>query len=299
METSSAHITQHTPLAPAIQAWKIYLADQGRSPHTIQAFTRDLHLLAEYLPPDRTLGSISTKDLNRFLEWMQHERGVPCSPKTLARRITALKSFFRWLHQHGVILVDPAEKVLQKSVRSPLPVVLTPEEQQAVLNAADAHRRADPPDARPYTLVALLLETGIKKGETVAIHPNHVVEDAPEGAYLFVRYASPQHRFKERKIPVSDTWLTAYHEYLEQYPVADRVFPWTPRRLEYLLEEIGQEAGLDKHLSFAMCRWTCALNEYRAGVEPDRIRQKLGLSKVQWREVLAKLRQLAAQGETA
>lgn len=290
-------ISPDTPLLPAIEAWKRYLADQGRSEHTIQAFSRDLRLLADYLPPDRPLGSIATEDLNRFLDWMQHERGVPCSPKTLARRITALKSFFRWLHQYGVLLVNPAEKVVQKSVRSPLPTVLTPEEQQAALQAAQAHRQAASPDARPFVLLALLLETGIKKSETVNIHPNHIVEDDPNGPYLFVRYASPQHRFKERKIPLSETWLTAYHEYRAQYSLTERVFPWTPRRLEYLLEDIGREAGLEKHISFAMCRWTCALNDYRRGMEPDRIRQKLGLSKVQFREVLTKLRVLAAQAD--
>jgi integrase len=69
---------------------------------------------------------------------MEKERPVPCSPKTLARRITSTKSFFRWLHQYGVLLVDPAEKVLQRSVMSPLPTVLTEEEVQAVLQAADS-----------------------------------------------------------------------------------------------------------------------------------------------------------------
>jgi hypothetical protein len=32
--------------------------------------------------------------------------------------------------------------------------------------------------------------------------------------------------------------------------------------LEYLLEDIGKEAGLNKHLSFDMCRWTCALDNW-------------------------------------
>ena len=72
----------------------------------------------------------------------------------------------------------------------------------------------------------------------------------------------------------------------------DQVFPWSPRRLEYLLEDIGEEAGLDKHLSFDMCRWTCALQDYQNGVDPDKIRQKLGVSKIQWRELFIKLKQL-------
>ena len=117
----SAHITSQSLLIPTIQAWQIYLEDQGNSIHTVKAFTADVRLLADYLPPDRTLGRISTTDLNNFLDWMQNGRGVPCSPKTLARRITSIKAFFRWLHQNGVLLIDPAEKVLQKSVISPIP----------------------------------------------------------------------------------------------------------------------------------------------------------------------------------
>src|SRR5512136_2446330 len=110
----TAHITAHNLLIPTIKAWQIYLQDQGNSMHTVKAFTADLRLLASFMPPDRPLGNISTTDLNNFLAWMQTSRGVPCSPKTLARRITSLTAFFRWLHQAGVILVDPAEKVLQK-----------------------------------------------------------------------------------------------------------------------------------------------------------------------------------------
>ena len=162
-DSTVAHLTSQSLLPPAIKAWEMYLNDQGRSPNTVKAFLSDVRILTQFLPPDRTLGAITTKDLNRYFEWMEKERPVPCSPKTLARRITSTKSFFRWLHQYGVLLVDPAEKVLQRSVMSPLPTVLTEEEVQVVLQAADSHRHERKPDARPYTLVNLLLSTGIRR----------------------------------------------------------------------------------------------------------------------------------------
>ena len=280
-----SHINVRTPLVPAINSWRIYLTDQGKSPHTVKAFTADVLLLASYLPPDRPLGAITTNELNNFLEWMQKQRGVPCSPKTLARRITSIKAFFRWLVKYGVILVDPAEKVLQQSVISPLPQVLSPEEAQSVLDMATKYRQASQPDARYYALLALLLETGIKKNECLALSPNHLDLDAPNGPLIFVRYASPQHRYKERKIPVSQDWVNAYNEYKQQYQLGDQIFPWSQRRLEYLLEDLSEEAGLTKHLSFEMCRWTCALNDLTSGMETNKVRQKMGLSKIQWREV--------------
>ncbi len=295
--SATAHLTPQTGLVPALKAWEIYLYDQGRSPNTVKAFLSDVRLLAEFLPPDRTLGAITTNDLNGFLNWMEKERGVPCSPKTLARRVTALKSFFRWIHQGGVLLIDPAEKVVQHSVLSPLPEVLEEAEIEAVLLAADRYRRQQNPDARPYTLLSLLLATGIKKSECLGIHLNHVDLADPSGPILFIRYASPANRYKERKLVLSQEWIPAYEEYLMQYNPSDRLFPWSPRRLEYLLEDIGKVAGLGKHLSFDMCRWTSALQDFLNNVEPEKIRQKLGISKIQWREIHLKLRQLAGKVE--
>lgn len=294
-QQAAAHLTSQTPLLPAIHAWELYLRDQGRSIYTIKAFKGDLELLASYLPLDRSLNGISTNDLNHFLQWLQKGRGVPCSPKSLARRITSIKAFFRWLQRGGVLINDPASKVIQQSVMSPLPVALTQEEVLKIVEVANAARQARKPDARPYVLLALLLETGIKKGECLTITRNHIDVDAPDGPVLFVRYASPSSRYKERKIPLSHDWVAAYHEYLDQYNPAEQIFPWSPRRLEYLLEDIGEAAGLDKHLSFDMCRWTCALDDWNSGVEKDKIRQKLGISKIQWREVSLKLRQLAGE----
>ncbi len=293
MTANSAHINAQTPFLPAIQAWERYLSDQGRSPNTVKAFMSDIRILTEFLPPDRTLGAITTEDLNRYFDWMEKERGVPCSPKTLARRITSTKSFFRWLHQYGVLLIDPGEKVPNRSVLSPLPTVLTEEEMYAALDAANKHRMDKKPDARPFALLSLLLTTAVKKSECLGIHLNHIELDDPEGPYVFIRYASPANRYKERKIPLTDEWIEAYHEYVAQYEPVDQLFPWSPRRLEYLLEDIGEEAGFEKHLSFDMCRWTSVLMDFKNGMEHDRIRQKLGISKIQWREIRMKLRKLS------
>ena len=291
--SASAHITPQSQLIPTIYAWKIFLDDQGRSPHTIKAFTADLNLLASYLPPDRTLASITTTDLNNFLDWMRTGRGVPCSPKTFARRITSIKAFFRWLHTNGVLIIDPAEKVMQKSVISPLPTVLTPEETEGVIKVAEQYLQGSKPDTRYFSLVDLLLSTGIKKSECLGLSLNHIDLEAPDGPILFVRYANPQYRYKERKIALPESWVSVFPQYKAQYALTDQLFPWSPRRLEYLLEDLSNEAGLEKHLSFEMCRWTCALDDWRAGMDQDKIRQKLGISKIQWREVSMKLRQLA------
>lgn len=292
---STAHITPQTTLSPALKAWEIYLKDQGSSPHTVTAFLGDLKLLSSYLPPDKSIGDISLTDLNNFLHWMEHERNVPCSPKTLARRITSLKSFFRWLHEGGAIAANPAEKVVQKSVKSPLPDILTPQETDAILAKGHQLREGEDRDVRSITLFSLLLHTGIKKGECISLSPNHVHLEAPQGPMIFVRYASPQNRYKERKIEVPQSWVAVYQEYRAKHEPKDQLFPWSARMLEYILEDLGEAAGLEKRVSFSMCRWTCALNDWRSEMDHNLIRQKLGISEVQWREVSRKLQILSRQ----
>ncbi|HKY84543.1 MAG TPA: site-specific integrase [Anaerolineales bacterium] len=292
---SAPRVRPDSGLSAVIVAWGEALAAAGRSPHTVKAFTADLRLLAERLGGGMSVEAIGTHDLKNFLEWMATRRRVPCSPKTYARRVTSLKAFFRWLQEGGVIQADPAAPVAQHTVLSPLQETLSGEEFEAVLERARGLRRGESPDARPYTLAHLLLHTGIKKGECLAIHLNHIELRGPDGPLLYVRYPDVRKRYKERKLSLEPAWVAALEEYRRQYDPSSLLFPWSPRRLEYLLEELGDLAGLGKHLSFDMCRWTFALREWRAGVEPDRIRQRLGLSKIQWREVGAKLEALAAR----
>ena len=293
-DDNTIHITPHTNLTAAMQYWKIYLLDQGRSSYTVKAFLGDLKLLAKFLPPDTEIGNITTNDLNHFIDWLENGRGknIPCSPKSLARRVTTLKSFFRWLTKSGRITSDPASEINQKTVISPLPEVLTSQELVKVLNAARKMMVGDHPDSRPFVLLKILLDTGIKKSECLNIKLNHLLISESE-QYLFVRYPDQKDRNKERKIQLSKELVDAYPSYINQYLPKETLFPWSPRRLEYILEDISKAAEIEKHLSFSMCRWISALGDLNNGINGDLIRQKLGVSKIQWRELEMKLKQLA------
>jgi site-specific recombinase XerD len=296
--TPPVALTAEASLNAALSAWQEYMRREGLSEHTVRAFSSDLRILARYAGPGTAIGSFTTQGLNDFLRWDQTGRGVRISPKTYARRITAIKSFFRWLITAGVLSFDPAEPVIQHSVQSPLPEYLHPDEVERAEQAALLIRQGaagKKPDIRPFLLFHLLLQTGIKKGECLSLIPEHIDLSNPAEPFLFVRYASPRQRLKERKLRLTPDWVATYREYLAEYQPDNRVFPWSPRRLEYMLEDIGKVAGLDKRLSFDCLRWTCAVRDREAGMEADKIRQKLGLSKIQWREVGSKLERLTAE----
>jgi site-specific recombinase XerD len=291
--TYNLNINGQSTLSPALKAWEIFLKDQSKSPHTIKSFIGDLQLLETYIPMDKMISDITTSDLNDFLVWVKTGRGkdIPCSPKSYSRRVTSIKSFFRWLQKNARIPMDPAKSILQHTVISPLPEVLSHQEQVLVLESAQKMQKAEKADLRPYLLLKLLLESGIKKSECINIKMNHITSEVKE-PFIFIRYPNVKDRNKERKVNVSQEWINVLKAFLIQKPGDDSLFPWSPRRLEYMLEDIGKAANLTKHLSFSMCRWTSALNDLNAGVETDVIRQKMGVSKIQWRELKIKLEQL-------
>ena len=279
-------------LSASILAWRQHLEKERSPANTVKAFIGDLNLAAQFVGAFKAVGQVTTRDLDNWLEWQRTSK--KCSPKTYARRVTSLKSCFRWLAQTGVLATDPAAALIQQSVLSPLPEVLSESEIESALGAAQAMRQAEKPDPRPYVLFTLLLSTGLKKGECLALVPNHVDLSNPEEPVLWVRYPDPRHRYKERKLRLDRGWIPAYKAYVAQYEPRDKLFPWSPRRLEYLLEDLSKAAGLRKRISFDMCRWTCAVRDIRAGLDETQVRQKLGLSKIQWREISMKLDKMVA-----
>jgi len=289
-------ISPDASILAALGAFDSYMEEEGFSVNTRKAFLSDIRILGQYLGGGQAVGEIGTKNLNDFLNWLRHGRGVPCSNKTYARRITTLKTFFGWLHESGVIFFNPADKVIQVPVSSPLPEVPTRIDLDKALAVTSAIRMGSTeknPDARPHLLLTLLLETGIKKGETIALATNHVDRSDPAAPYIFIRYSNPGLRQKERKIPLSSEWLDTLDEYLEQYDPGNILFNCTARNLEYILSNVGEEVGLPQgRLSFENLRWASAIRDMEREVEANQIRYKLGISPVTWRVTQSKLERL-------
>lgn len=292
--SSVEDLNPHTELRYTISLFQDYLLNEGKSEHTVKAFTSDLQLLAEHDGENTAVGDFTTDTLNGFLDWLENGRGVPCSRKSYARRVTTLKVYFKWLHAANVIGHDPAKAVLQRSGPAPLAHILSPDDIQHALSEASSLRRRDKPDARPEVLFRLLLDTGIKKGETVALKREHIDRSAPEHPTLIIKH-KVRNVYKERKIAIDDDWLPLLDEYLAQYaPKNDLIFDCTARNLEYVLADLAERADLPK-VSFEMMRWTCAVRDYRSGMDPDALRGKLGLSEASWVETHSKIKRLVDQ----
>jgi len=279
----------------AIGAFERHMQDRGFTANTQQAFRLDLQLLSEYLGPIATINEIGTATLNAFLKWMETGRGVPCSPKTLERRITTLKVFFGWIAEEGFLPGDAAAPLIHRAVSAPLPDTLTADEIEALMQATQQLRQGtekSDPDARPQLLLVLILNTGIKKSECIAIHMNHLDLANPDQPAVWIRYKNIRRRHKERRIPLPVTWPTILDEYLDRYPTRQLLFPWTARNLEYVLTGVAEMADVPR-VTFEILRWTCAVQDYIGGMDHDALRRKLGLSKISWYEVENRLELLS------
>ncbi len=289
---SANDIDERTSLAATFQVFADFLRGDGKTEHTVKAFIGDLRLLAEFTGSALPAGNLRHSHLQDFLRWMEHERAVPCSRKTYARRVTTLKVYCKWLRSIDVLTDDPAQSIRQRSGPAPLSAVLSEEQVRACSAAARQPTQAGSHDTRPAFLFQLLLQTGIKKAECGRLRRSDIERGNQGGALLYVRHRT-RNVYKERRIELDADTARLLDSYCQQYKVEEKLFNCTTRNLEYILTDIGARAEAPFKLSFEVMRWTMAVRDYMAGVEEERIREKLGLSRQSWYETGEKVRRLA------
>ncbi len=281
----------------AIAAFDEYMVRKGFSENTIKAFRNDLKITQDFLGGATKLHQINSQHLYDFLDWLQHDRGKPCSAKSLARRITTIKVFFGWIYGIGVIGTDPAEPILQQPAKTPIPIVLSDTDvNQLILTAQDYLWDREKPDARPFLLVNLLLQTGMKKAECARLLISDLDATDANAPEVTIRYPEERHAHKNRTISLSANLVPALTDYLQQYKPENFLFECTPRNLEYVLDEVGRKAKIERtQVGFETLRWTSAVRDFRKGMPEERLRQKMGLSKISWRETREKILKLTGQ----
>ncbi|HLI09850.1 MAG TPA: tyrosine-type recombinase/integrase [Ktedonobacteraceae bacterium] len=281
-------LTDQSSLAACFIPYQQELKLRGKSTYTVTCFLSDLKMFSEYIGLDTPVGRISKENLTDWLMKLKFgTKGQAPAPKTMARRVTFLKNFFSWLAREGIIREDPSASLVLERPLPPLPELLFDDEVQRLLDAAAR-------DARSHCLVYLILNSGLKKEEVKGLKLSHIDLSHPQEPTITVHFAAStakQHR--ERKLTLPPEFVTILKKYQEKYHPTDELFACTDRNLNYILARTVQTAGITKRVTLQLLRDTFAVRQLKAGVPPEVLREKLGLSDEAWLESREKYRRLA------
>ena len=240
--------------SPAVDAFlDLLAAERGVAVNTLAAYGRDIADLAAFLAPRGIAAEAArTDDLRAYLEHLAGRAAV--SARTSARRLSALRQFFRFLVSEGRRRDDPTSSIEGPRLGRPLPKLLSEAEVDLMLAGAGELDGAE--GVRLTALLELLYATGLRVSELVGLPLSTIGRD---GRFLAVRGKGG----KERVVPLSEPARAALAAYLpvrghfsppgEGGPAARFLFPsrrarsghLSRQRLAQLLNDLAVLVGID------------------------------------------------------
>ncbi|HVI90871.1 MAG TPA: site-specific tyrosine recombinase XerD [Dongiaceae bacterium] len=224
-------------------------AERNAADNTRAAYKRDLQDVAAFLKKrDRDLSAATTEDLRDYLSLLA---GNDMRPTTAARRLSALRQFFKFIHGEGWRSDDPTAALDSPKLGRPLPKLLSEEEMTRLIATCAALDGAE--GLRLTALTELLYASGLRVSELVALPLAAVLRDQP---FLIVRGKGA----KERMVPLNAAAKTALSAYLDIrtgfLAKGTKTSPWlfpsrsaeghlTRQRFGQMLKEIALKAEID------------------------------------------------------
>ena len=173
--------TADLDLTGATEAFCARLSAEGRSPATIAAYRRDLALVArvaDELAPGIVCRTVTAGLLDQVFSAgavTESERG-PRSAASLHRMKAAVRAFFAWASEAGVVDDNPARSIRMHRLPRKLPVFLTTADKKRLLK--ELKGRTDFSALRDRAMIEVLLGTGIRLGELAALDMDDIDLDA-------------------------------------------------------------------------------------------------------------------------
>lgn len=190
-------------LQDLIRSFVDYLGvERGLAENTLESYGRDLEDFCAYLARERVRPEDATPAVivNYLLALQRQGRSVA----TVARRLAALKAFYQFLLREGRVERDPTATLESPKPRKKLPSVLTVEEVERLIHAADPRT---PAGTRDRAMLEVLYATGIRVSELVSLQLDDVDLEAATLRCL-------GKGGKERIVPMGAPAVQALHHYL-------------------------------------------------------------------------------------
>jgi site-specific recombinase XerD len=184
------------------------LRSKSRSEATVIAYAKDIEQLLNFFSREgkATIQDTTIEDLEKYKQYLQDNN---YTPKSISRKINSTRTFYRYLMDNSMISDNPSEKLAHPKFETKPPRVLTEMEYRALRDVSRI-------DIRLYSIVEVLLQTGIRIGELAALSLDDI-RKSKDGKidYLYIK-AAGSHPF--RKVPLNKSAKKAIDEYLEVRP---------------------------------------------------------------------------------
>lgn len=278
----SASQQDNSPLLPTIKLYVRYLRlERNLSPNTIEAYRNDLaHLEAFMMRNDLKLENVTLEQLHTFAASL-HEYGI--TPRSQARVLSGVRSFFRFLVLDGVVESDPTELLEWPSLPEHLPVVLTLEEIDRIEDSIDLSKAEG---ARNRAIIEVLFSCGLRVSELVNMKLSDLYL---EDRMLLVRGKGN----KERLVPVSNKAIADLKRWffdrnLMKIKPGEDDYVFLNRRGAHLTRTMilimvkrqAEEAGIKKTISPHTFRHSFATALLQGGADLRSIQAMLGHEKI-------------------
>lgn len=230
-------------------------AERQASKNTIDAYRRDLSDAALFFTKKKTSFEKATpKDVTAWLTYLSSTMQV--SARTSARKLSALRQFFKFLMDEGLRTDNPTGDTEGPRLGRYLPNVLSHEEVGVLLDAAREDASAE--GRRLYAFLQILYASGLRVSELISLKLSHLqhIKDKKNATYLFIRGKGG----KERIAPLHPEAIRAVDEYLTLRPQflskKGQDSPWlfpshgktghiTRQRIGQLLKELALNTHID------------------------------------------------------
>lgn len=247
-------------------------SEKGLSPHTLEAYGRDLLFYANY-SQEKKVEEISSEQIVEYFQTLKN-KGIASS--SLCRALVAIKVFFRFLKREKIITQNPTLFLESPKMWQLIPEVLTVEEVSRFLEMPD---RETSVGARDHAIFMVMYASGLRVSELCSLNTGDLSDDQ-------VRVRGKGN--KERVIPIASAAVAAVDYYLTHFRTEgdgplflsrqgkrmDRVSLWG--RVKFY----GKKAGITKEISPHTLRHSFATHLLENGADLRVIQEMLGHSNI-------------------
>ena len=253
--------------------------ERGLSENTLAAYRRDVAQYHEWLVTDG--GDLLAADAAQLQLFLGKRLSAGTSPRSTARFLSSLRSFYRWALRENLITEDPSLRIERPKQGKPLPKSLSESDVEKLLEMPDLDRVVE---FRDRTMLELLYACGLRVSELVGLTMSQV--SLNQGVIRVMGKGS-----KERLVPMGEEallWLQRYTrgprvDLLQGRP-SDVLFPsnrgtaMTRQTFWYRIKIYGERAGIQSHLSPHTLRHAFATHLLNHGADLRVVQMLLGHS---------------------